>query len=125
MNKTPQIVYIVDDDKACGKSLVRLLKSVGYAVESFLSAQSFLDAVPVADKTGVLILDLRMPGMTGFDLQERMNELASRFNIIFITAEAQPGDRDHALKAGAMGFLQKPFQEEPLLELLGQAMEKA
>ncbi len=121
MNETPQIVYIMDDDKAYGKSLVRLLKSVGYAVESFLSAQSFLNAVPVADKAGVLILDLRMPGMTGFDLQKRMNELASRFNIIIITADAQPGDRDHALKAGATGFLQKPFQEAPLLELLSLA----
>ena len=70
-------IYIVDDDKAYGKSLVRLLKSVGYSVESFLSAQGFLDVVPVADKAGVLILDLRMPGMSGFDLQKRMNELCA------------------------------------------------
>ena len=124
MDKTLNHIYIVDDDRAYGKSLVRLLKSVGYSVESFLSAQSFLDAVPVADNTGVLILDLRMPGINGFDLQKKMNELASRFDIIFITADAQPGDRDHAIKAGAIGFLQKPFQEEPLLELLSLAMDK-
>ena len=125
MNKTQHDIYIVDDDKAYGKSLVRLLKSVGYSVESFLSAQSFLDAVPVADNTGVLILDLRMPGMNGFDLQKKMNELAGRFDIIFITADEQPGDRDHAIKAGAIGFLQKPFPEEPLLELISLAMDKA
>jgi two-component system response regulator FixJ len=65
-----------------------------------------------------------MPGMTGFDLQKRMNELASRFNIIIITADAQPGDRDHAVEAGAIGFLQKPFQEEPLLELISLALDK-
>lgn len=123
MNKTQHDIYIVDDDSAYSKSLVRLLKSVGYSVESFLSAQCFLDSVPVAHKTGVLILDLRMPGMDGFDLQKRMNELASRFEIIFITADAQPGDRDHAIEAGAIGFLQKPF-EESLLELISLAMER-
>ena len=90
MDNTLNHIYIVDDDKAYGKSLVRLLKSVGYSVESFLSAQGFLDVVPVADKAGVLILDLRMPGMSGFDLQKRMNELASRFDIIVVTADAQP-----------------------------------
>ncbi|MHC4557647.1 MAG: response regulator transcription factor [Planctomycetota bacterium] len=121
LNKTPHDIYIVDDDKAYGKSLVRLLKSVGYSAESFLSAQSFLDSVPVAYKTGVLILDLRMPGMDGFDLQKRMNELASRLKIIFITADAQPGDRDHAMNVGAVGFLQKPFGEQILFETIDSA----
>ena len=123
MNKTQHDIYIVVDDEAYARSLIRLLKSVGYAAESFLSAQSFLESVPVANKTGLLILDLRMPGMDGFDLQKRLNELASRLEIIFITADAQPGDRDHAIKAGATGFLQKPFQEESLLELISLAMD--
>ena len=123
MNKTQHDIYIVDDDEAYARSLIRLLKSVGYAAESFLSAQSFLESVPVANKTGLLILDLRMTGMDGFDLQKRLNELASRLEIIFITADAQPGDRDHAIKAGATGFLQKPFQEESLLELISLAMD--
>jgi FixJ family two-component response regulator len=123
MNKTQHDIYIVDDDEAYAKSLIRLLKSVGYAAESFLSAQSFLESVPVANKTGLLILDLRMIGMDGFDLQKRLNELASRLEIIFITADAQPGDRYHAIKAGATGFLQKPFQEESLLELVSLAMD--
>ena len=125
MDKISNHIYVVDDDKAYGKSLVRLLKSVGYSVESFLSAQGFLDVVPVADKTGVLILDLRMPGMSGFDLQKRMNELASRFDIIVVTADAQPGDRDRSIQAGAIGFLQKPFPEEALLELVSLAVGNA
>ena len=122
MNKTQHDIYIVDDDKAYGKSLVRLLKSVGYSAESFLSAQSFLDSVPVAYKTGVLILDLRMSGMDGFDLQKRMNELSSRLKIIFITADAQPGDRGHVIKAGAISFLQKPFGEQILFETIDSAL---
>ena len=116
-------VYVIDDDDAYRRSLVRLLKSVGYSVESFPSAQSFLDSVPAAYATGVLILDLRMPGMDGFDLQNRMNELASGLHVIIITGDAHPGDRDRAIKSGAIGFLQKPFEEDSLLELIGSPME--
>ena len=117
-------IFIVDDDEVYGKSLCRLLKSVGYSVRPFSSAQSFLDSVPAADETGVLILDLRMPGMDGFDLQKRLNELASRLEIIFITADAQPGDRERALGSGAMAFLQKPFEEQILLEALNSALSR-
>jgi FixJ family two-component response regulator len=99
--------------------------SVGYFAESFASAQSFLDSVPVNYETGVLLLDLRMPGMDGFALQEKMNELRSQMRIIFITADAQPGDRDRAIQAGAIGFLQKPFQEESLFELIRSAVNKS
>ncbi len=122
MNRTQHDIYIVDDDKAYGKSLVRLLESVGYSAELFLSAQSFLDSVPVAYKTGVLILDLRMPSMDGLDLQQRMKELSSRLKIIFITADAQSGDRDRAIKAGAISFLQKPFGEQILFETIDSAL---
>ena len=123
MDMTTRHVYFIDDDDAYRRSLVRLLKSVGYSVESFPSAQSFLDSVPAAYATGVLILDLRMPGMNGFDLQKRINELASRLQIIIVTGDAHPGDRDHAINSGAIGFLQKPFEEESLLELIGPAMK--
>ena len=123
MEKTTKHIYFVDDDDAYRRSLVRLLASVGYSVESFPSAQSFLDSVPAAYATGVLILDLRMPGMNGFDLQKRINELASRLQIIIVTGDAQPGDRDHAINSGAIGFLQKPFEEDSLLELIGPAMD--
>ncbi|MFC1601456.1 response regulator transcription factor, partial [Candidatus Sumerlaeota bacterium] len=104
-------------------SLRRLLISAGYSVESFGSAQTFLDSVPVDYKKGVLLLDLRMPGMDGFALQKRMKELRSELRIIFITADAQPGDRDRAIRAGAVGFLLKPFQEESLYELIREALD--
>ena len=123
MDRTSKHIYFVDDDDAYRRSLVRLLASVGYSVESFPSAQSFLDSVPAAYATGVLILDLRMPGMNGFDLQKRINELGSGLNVIIITGDAQPGDRDHAINSGAIGFLQKPFEEDSLLELIGPAMD--
>ena len=124
IDKTPHDIYVVDDDKAYGKSLIRLLKSAGYSAQSFPSAQSFLDSVPVTCKTGVLILDLRMPFMDGFDLQKRLNGFASRLEIIFITADAQPGDREHALQSGAIAFLRKPFQEEILFESINLAFSK-
>jgi two-component system response regulator FixJ len=123
MNATQKHIYLVDDDDVFRKSLVRLLASVGYSAEPFSSAQSFLDSVPVAHKTGVLIMDLRMPGMNGFELQKRMGELASRLQIITITGDAHPGDREHAINSGAIGFLQKPFEEDSLLELIGPAMK--
>ena len=123
MDKTSKHIYFVDDDDLYRKSLVRLLTSAGYSVKSFSSAQSFLDSVPVAHERGVLILDLRMPGMDGFDLQERLKELASGLNVIIITGDAHPGDRDQAISAGAIGFLQRPFEEESLMELIGPAME--
>ena len=117
-------IYIVDDDEAYRKSIVRLLKSFGYFAESFSSAQSFLDSVPVDYKAGLVILDLCMPGMNGFELQDKLKKLRSELKIIFVTAYPKPGDRDHAIQAGAIGFLQKPFQEESLLELIKNAMNK-
>ena len=65
-----------------------------------------------------------MPGMDGFALQKRLNELKSKFQIIFITADAQPGDREHALQSGAMAFLQKPFQEQILFETIDLALSR-
>ena len=122
MNCQPYHIYIVDDDDKCRQSLKRLLKSLDYFIEDFSSAQCFLDSVPVDYKSGILILDLRMPGMNGFELQEKLNIMRSDLKIIFITADVQPGDRDHAIRAGAVGFLQKPFQEESLVELIYKAI---
>ena len=124
MSKTQDHIYIVDDDAKYLISLKRLLMSAGYSVEMFSSAQSFLDSVPVNYTTGILILDLRMPGMNGFILQNKLNKLRSQLQIIIITADAQPGDREQAIKSGAIGFLQKPFQEESLFELLRRGLDK-
>jgi len=124
VDKKPTHLYLVDDDGEYRQSLVRLLRSAGYFTEAFPSAQSFLDSVPVDYKTGVLILDLRMPGMDGFALHDRLRGYRSELKVIFITADAQPGDRDRAIRSGAIGFLQKPFQEESLFELIREAMKE-
>ncbi len=124
MCTTHDHIYIVDDDTKYLKSLKRLLTSAEYDVETFSSAQSFLDSVPVSYTAGTLILDLRMPGMDGFTLQHKINKMRSQLQIIIITADAQPGDREHAIKSGAIGFLQKPFQEESLFELVRMGIDK-
>jgi len=122
MIKTLPKVYIVDDDESVRRALGRLLKSAGYGAEAFRSAQSFLDSVP-AETRGILILDVRMPDMDGFQLQEKLNSLGSRLQIIFITAHAQAGERERAMNAGAKGFLQKPFSDESLLDLVSTLPE--
>jgi two-component system response regulator FixJ len=124
MCTTHDHIYIVDDDSKYLKSLKRLLTSAGYGVEIFSSAQIFLDSVPVSYTTGTLILDLRMPVMDGLVLQQKINKMWSQLQIIIITADAQPGDREHAIKNGAIGFLQKPFQEESLFELVRRGLDK-
>ena len=95
----------------------------GIVICNYLHRPHFPLLINSLNETGVLILDSRMLGMNRFDLQERMNELASRLQIIIVTSDAHPGDRDHAVNTGAIGFLQKPFEEKSLLELTGAATD--
>ena len=111
-------VYLVDDDDSMRKALHRLLRLNGYAIESFSSARSFLDSVPSHEAEGFLLLDLRMPEMDGFELQEKLKELHCPLKIIMITADARTGDREQAPRNGALGFVQKPFDNRTLLELI-------
>lgn len=115
--KTKPKIYVVDDDESVRRALSRLMKSAGFYAETFNSAQGFLDSVP-PDTQGILILDIRMPDIDGFELQKKLNALCSRLHIIFITAHAQAGDRERVMEAGAKGFLQKPFSDESLLDLI-------
>jgi FixJ family two-component response regulator len=117
VSKTKVKIYIVDDDESVRRALSRLMKAFGYQAETFNSAQSFLDSVPV-DTQGILILDVRMPDIGGFELQNKLGTLSSKLQIIFITAHAEAGDRERAMAAGAKGFLQKPFSDESLLGLI-------
>ena len=116
-------IYIVDDDKACCTSIKEFLISAGYPSESFSSARSFLDSVP-NDSKGFLLLDLHMPEMDGFALQERLNELRSPLRIIFISGDNDSKDRMRATQKGAVGFLQKPFDVEEFLDLINETAEK-
>jgi FixJ family two-component response regulator len=115
------VVFIVDDDKSVCRSLRRLMKSVGYSVRTFTSASEFLNQ-GCYRKTGCLLLDVRMPGMGGLELQERLLEAHSVMPIIFMSAHEDPQDRQKAMGAGALGFLRKPFEDQVLIDAVNSAM---
>jgi two-component system, LuxR family, response regulator FixJ len=113
--------YIVDDDLSFGKSLKRLLNARGMRADYFGSAQSFLDSIP-PDQRGYVLVDIHMPDVNGFTLMTRMREMNYRMRVIIITGQPQADNRNLALEGGALGFLQKPFSEDSLLELVKQDM---
>jgi FixJ family two-component response regulator len=123
MTHDPSIVMIVDDDDdSIRRGVRRLMKSFGFAVETFASAEEFLDSDRL-NKTSCLILDVHMPGMNGLELRERL--VASKYviPILFITAFTDDRARVRALKAGAVGYLAKPFAEEELLNCIHAALK--
>jgi FixJ family two-component response regulator len=123
MNKSAPTVFVVDDDAPVRDALKLLLRSVGHNVECFASAQEFLDAYH-DDRPGCLVLDVRMPGMSGLELQERLNERRAILPIIFITGHGDVPMAVEALQAGALDFLQKPFRDQELLDRIAKALEK-
>jgi FixJ family two-component response regulator len=108
-------VYIVDDEESIRSALSRLLRSVGYQVLSFESAEDFLNSASGLGE-GCLVLDIQLKGMTGLDLQERLTSWGMSYPIIFITAYDNPQWRNRAEKAGAVAYLRKPFNEKALLD---------
>jgi two-component system response regulator FixJ len=116
-------VFVVDDDNAVRDALRFLLRSVGLAVETFASATEFLDAYR-DDRPGCLVLDIRMPGMTGLELQDKLIERRSILPIIFITGHGDVPMAVEAMQAGAMDFIQKPFRDQDLLDRIHQAIDK-
>lgn len=118
--KTPSSkFFIVDDDASFGRSLKRLLNGLGGTADCFSSAQSFLDSVHPSQK-GYAIVDIHMPGVDGLELFGKMRELHYSMPVIMITGQPQADSRDIALHMGALGFLQKPFNHESLLELINK-----
>ena len=122
MTRDPSIVMIVDDDDSIRRAVRRLMKSFGFAVETFASAEEFLDSDRL-EKTSCLILDIHMPGMDGLELQERLVASKYAIPIIFITAFTDDRARVQALKAGAVGYLAKPFADEELLNCIHAALK--
>ena len=116
-------IFIVDDDAKFRKSLARLVKSIGYDVELFSSVKVFLDREPF-DGTSCLLLDVRMPGLTGPDLQEELNKRNISIPIIFLTAHGDTPTGVKAMKDGAVDFLLKPFEERALFEAIDKALDK-
>ena len=121
MSEPEAIVFVVDDDESVRKSLGRLLRSAGLTVETFASAQQFLDR-PCAGVPSCLVLDVRLPGLSGLDLQRRLAEAAIETPIIFITGHGDVPTSVRAMKAGAVEFLTKPFSDRDLLDAVRQAI---
>jgi FixJ family two-component response regulator len=115
------LVCVVDDDSLIRDSTVRLIRSFGFRVEAFASAEEFGNS-GYLEKTACLILDVRMPGMDGLELQHRLSEAGARIPIVFITAHADDEQERRAMEAGAIGFLYKPFSQESLLRAVGLAL---
>jgi len=122
MNEPEPTVFVVDDDPAVGDSVRLLLKSVGVQSQVFVSASDFLDAYD-PDRAGCLVLDVRMPGMSGLDLQAHLQDMGSTLPIIFVTAHGDVPMAVNAVKAGATDFIQKPFRDQELLDKIQEALE--
>ncbi|MDD3355144.1 response regulator transcription factor [Zoogloea sp.] len=116
-----QSIYVVDDDEPLRDSLVWLLESQGFQVASFASAEDFLKAWR-PEFNGCLLLDVRMPGMSGLELHERLRALYSTLPIIFITGHGDVPMAVAALKKGAVDFIEKPFNDTELLKLVTQCL---
>ena len=123
MSGPAPIVFIVDDDEAVRASLRLLLKSVGIAAQAFASAQEFL-ACYDASKPGCLILDIRMPGMSGMELQHDLIMRGAIIPVIFITGHGDVPMAVEAMKNGAFDFLQKPFRDQELIDRVQRALAK-
>ena len=120
-NDKGAVVYVVDDDSAVRESLDSLLRSAGFQVEIFESASEFFDSMR-PEKPGCVVLDVRLPGLSGLDLQGELIKAGVHIPIVFITGYGDIPMTVRAMKAGAVEFLTKPFQENDLLDAIRQAI---
>jgi FixJ family two-component response regulator len=123
MRAPEAIVFVVDDDASVREALGSLIRSAGLTVQTFASAQDFL-ARPRPDVPSCLVLDVRLPGLSGLDLQKQMAEVDIAIPIVFITGHGDVPTSVQAMKAGAVEFLTKPFIDQDLLDAVEQAMER-
>jgi FixJ family two-component response regulator len=117
------VVYVVDDDPSIRDALDSLIRSVGFRAQTFASAQDFLRSVR-PDAPGCLVLDVRLPGLSGLDLQRELARVDIRIPIIFITGHGDIPMSVSAMKAGAVEFLTKPFRDQDLLDAIQAAVER-
>jgi|tagenome__1003787_1003787.scaffolds.fasta_scaffold20946073_1 RNA polymerase sigma factor (sigma-70 family) len=118
------LVYVVDDDAAFRTAIARRLKLAGYEVETYASAQQLLDHLPRSGEPGCILLDVRIPGLSGPELQSRLIELGSILPIVFLTGYADTPTIVQAIKAGAEDFLTKPTSSEQLIDVIERAMTR-
>jgi len=123
MKEPPTTVFIVDDDEAVRDSLRLLLKSIGLPVRTFASAQEFLPSYEVS-QPGCLVLDIRMPGMSGLELQQQLNLRGATIPVVFITGHGDIPMAVEAMQHGAFDFLQKPFRDQDLIDRVQRALER-
>jgi FixJ family two-component response regulator len=123
MSEPEQIVYIIDDDTSMRSAVKRLVAAVGFRVETFSSGQEFLES-KLPEVPGCVVLDVRLPGLSGLDLQREMANRGLRTPIIFVTGHGDIPMSVQAMKAGAMEFLTKPFREQDLLDAIRQAITR-
>jgi FixJ family two-component response regulator len=121
--QTESVVFVVDDDASIRAAVKSLLKSVGLRSEAFESTEEFVSTVR-PDAPSCLVLDVRLPGMSGLDFQLELEKRGVRIPIIFITAHGDIPMTSRAMKAGAVEFLPKPFQKSELLDAIHQALER-
>ncbi len=123
MTMSDAVVFVVDDDAFIRDSLGQLLKSVGLKADTFLSARAFLDT-ELPDVPCCLVLGVRMPGLSGLDLQDELVKMGVLIPIIFITGHGTVTMSVRAMKAGAVDFFQKPFEDQELLDSIYHAIEQ-
>ena len=123
MKILPASVYIVDDDEAVRTSVRFLIRSVGLQAQAFASAQEFLGAYDPR-QPGCLLLDVRMPGMSGLDLQQELNRRGATIPVVFITGHGDVPMAVEAMQQGAFDFLQKPFRDQDLLDRVQRALAR-
>jgi two-component system, LuxR family, response regulator FixJ len=116
-------IYVVDDDDGMRRALSLLLNTVGYKTAAFASPKEFLDKFQ-PDTAGCLVLDIRMPGMSGLELQQHLNRMGSMLPVIFITGHGDVPMAVQAMKEGAFEFVQKPFRDQDLLDRINHALEQ-
>jgi FixJ family two-component response regulator len=124
VDEVPTIISIVDDDASVRTATARLLRSLGFSAHAFASAQEFLLS-PRLSETSCLIADVEMPGMSGVELQEYLIAHGHRTPMIFITAFPEDRIRQRVMRAGAVDFLSKPFDEPQLLECVERALTRS
>ncbi|HVO77160.1 MAG TPA: response regulator [Candidatus Bathyarchaeia archaeon] len=124
MSEQDAVVYVVDDDPSIRSLLIKLIRSIGLPVEAFSSSQEFLSS---ARPTGpaCLVLDVRLPGVSGLELQDDLMRSGMEIPIIFITGFGSVSQSVRAMKAGAVDFLEKPFENQALLDAVNRALDKS
>lgn len=118
----PGLVHVVDDDASFRTAIERRLKQAGYEVETYSSAQHLLDRLPGLDRAGCILLDVKMPGLNGLELQDRLSQLGSILPIVFVTGYSDTPTTVRAIKAGAEDVLTKPIPSEQMIAAIERAM---